>query len=295
MKKALIAYVPVLHDGYRKLFLKHADADTIYIFGDEIIARFEYLKKEIRALEPRLMKDAIASLKIGPTIELLNVKTLKALQKTSVKIVMSDEDVTHELKQKFFKNKKVTFDPIFLRWDKHNAAKEVPVVPEERISRRAFDKRVMANLEKEALKSSDWWRRIAAMIIKGKKVLAITYNHHLPSEYAPYINGDPRNAFKKGTGLDLYTSIHAEAGAIAEAARQGEKLEGTTMYVTVFPCPHCAKLIAFSGIKTLYCGGGYGVLDGEDVLKTHGVKIIFVEQNKKGKKLVRIWKGYTKE
>jgi dCMP deaminase len=49
------------------------------------------------------------------------------------------------------------------------------------------------------------------------------------------------------------------------------------MYVTVFPCPPCAKAIAHAGIKHLYCGGGYGVLDGEDILKGAGVKIIFVE------------------
>ena len=49
------------------------------------------------------------------------------------------------------------------------------------------------------------------------------------------------------------------------------------MYVTVFPCPPCAKLIAYSGIKRLYCGGGYAVLDGEEVLKSNGVEIYFVE------------------
>jgi dCMP deaminase len=49
------------------------------------------------------------------------------------------------------------------------------------------------------------------------------------------------------------------------------------LYVTVFPCPPCAKLIAYSGIKNVYCGGGYGVLDGEDILKSRGVKVFFVE------------------
>ena len=68
------------------------------------------------------------------------------------------------------------------------------------------------------------------------------------------------------------------------------------MYVTTFPCPTCAKLIAYSGIKKLYAGGGYAVLDGELVLKAKGVKIIFVEpdaatteENEKKK-----WSGYKK-
>ena len=93
----------------------------------------------------------------------------------------------------------------------------------------------------------------------------------------PYVNGDPRNNFHKGDHIEISTAIHAEAQMIAEAARKGVSLEGADMYVTVFPCPPCAKLIAFSGIKNLYCGGGYGVLDGEAVLKSKDVKIFFVE------------------
>jgi dCMP deaminase len=49
------------------------------------------------------------------------------------------------------------------------------------------------------------------------------------------------------------------------------------MYVTTFPCPPCAKMIAFSGVKKLYYAGGYGVLDGEAIMKSKGVEIIFVD------------------
>jgi dCMP deaminase len=64
---------------------------------------------------------------------------------------------------------------------------------------------------------------------------------------------------------------------VAEAAAKGVSLEGGSLYVNIFPCPPCAKLIAYSGIKNLYYSGGYGALDGESVLKAKGVKIIYIK------------------
>ena len=106
----------------------------------------------------------------------------------------------------------------------------------------------------------------------------MSHNKHLPSPHSPYAEGDPRNNFHKGIGIEYSTTLHAEAGLIAEAARKGISLEGTSMYVSVFPCPPCAKLVAYCGIKKLYYSGGYSVLDQERILKSRGVEIIFVEK-----------------
>ena len=46
------------------------------------------------------------------------------------------------------------------------------------------------------------------------------------------------------------------------------------MYVTDFPCPPCAKLIAGAGIAKLCFREGYAVLDGQDVLEAAGVEIV---------------------
>jgi dCMP deaminase len=48
------------------------------------------------------------------------------------------------------------------------------------------------------------------------------------------------------------------------------------MFVTDFPCPPCAKLIAGAGIAKLYFVEGYAVLDGQDVLEAAGVEIVQV-------------------
>ncbi|MDO8510168.1 MAG: deaminase [bacterium] len=277
MKKVLIAYVPVLHQGYRELFEKHQDSDALFIFGKKLIAEFDYLAKEIRALDPESMKKAIESLGIISSVRVLDEAALEEIRELKPKVVLSDEDVTRTIAEKYFKDMDTTYDSIFLRWNKHNTAEEKPVHGDFRISRDTFDREIIAQTLAEAEKSSDWWRRVGAAIVKDGKLLLVDHNRHVPSEHQPYLDGDPRNSFHKGDNIELSTAVHAEAGLIAEAARKGIALEDTDMYVNTFPCPPCAKLIAYSGIKKLYCGGGYAVLDGERVLRVQGVEVVFVE------------------
>ena len=96
-------------------------------------------------------------------------------------------------------------------------------------------------------------------------------NEHHPHRLSAYVAGDPRSNFTKGVGYELSTATHAEARLIAEAAREGRATAGAEMYVTDFPCPPCAKLIANAGVAKLYFREGYAVLDGQDVLEAAGV------------------------
>lgn len=70
--------------------------------------------------------------------------------------------------------------------------------------------------------------------------------------------------------------IHAELNAILYAARKGTSIEGATMYVTLSPCPDCAKAIAQSGISRLaYCETYDKAAPGWDrVLKSAGIEVI---------------------
>lgn len=45
---------------------------------------------------------------------------------------------------------------------------------------------------------------------------------------------------------------HAEANAVANAARTDTALEGSVMAVTMFPCSTCSKLLIQAGIKKVY-------------------------------------------
>lgn len=75
--------------------------------------------------------------------------------------------------------------------------------------------------------------------------------------------------------------IHAELNAILFAARNGTSIEGATMYVTLSPCPDCAKAIAQSGIKkVVYCETYDKNRPGwDDILKNSGIEVFNVSKN----------------
>lgn len=53
---------------------------------------------------------------------------------------------------------------------------------------------------------------------------------------------------QSGKDLDKALCSHAEANAIANAARAGRSTIGSTIYCTTYPCAECAKLIVGAGI-----------------------------------------------
>jgi dCMP deaminase len=46
-------------------------------------------------------------------------------------------------------------------------------------------------------------------------------------------------------------TVHAEANAIIQAAKNGTAIDGADIYITASPCWSCFKLIANSGIKRI--------------------------------------------
>jgi len=63
---------------------------------------------------------------------------------------------------------------------------------------------------------------------------------------------------------------HAEANAIANAARRGTPLEGCWLLVNGEPCLACAKLIYHAGIsRVVYIGGGYSSSEGVEYLRSY--------------------------
>jgi dCMP deaminase len=54
-----------------------------------------------------------------------------------------------------------------------------------------------------------------------------------------------------GPDKPCLNTVHAEANAIAWAARKGIATEGSWLYCTYSPCQKCAELILASGIKYL--------------------------------------------
>jgi dCMP deaminase len=77
--------------------------------------------------------------------------------------------------------------------------------------------------------------------------------------------------------VELSTALHAEAAIVASAARDGLPLAGADLYVSTFPCPGCARLVAEAGFRRCYFAGPYSLLGGETVLRAAGVELIWVD------------------
>ena len=74
---------------------------------------------------------------------------------------------------------------------------------------------------------------------------------------SPYCH---RRALKFPKYADKYNfcrASHAEANAIAQAARHGVAIKGASLYVTLEPCYVCIKLLATAQIDRVYYELGY--------------------------------------
>lgn len=72
-------------------------------------------------------------------------------------------------------------------------------------------------------------------------------------------------------------TIHAEANAIAFAAKFGAKTDGAVMYCTLAPCLNCAKLIINSGITEVVYLHRYSSDDGLHILQMVGIGVRLYE------------------
>ncbi len=286
--KAIIAYIPALHQGYLN-FLNRYPGVPLYILERSLLEEFGelHLERDLRALAPG---DTLAALtgihcfRRGEVperdISFVNAGALEYLVKTGLtEAVMPDEDISRLVAEKYLVpyGVEVTRDTVFLRWDKSRAVLERDVPADRVVPRRGLVARMMNIAETEAERSSDWWRHIGAAIVRDGTLLAIAHNEHFPNSEAPYIFGDPRASFDAGEHIELCTAEHAEAALIAAMARQGTSLEGAELFVTTFPCPPCARLLARSGIKRLYFTTGYSRLDALEVLRSAHMEIVRVE------------------
>lgn len=73
------------------------------------------------------------------------------------------------------------------------------------------------------------------------------------------------------------TAVHAEANAVAFAARHGVSIQGTTLYCTHTPCVHCAMLLVNAGTVRVVCATRYRDLTGVRVLRAAGVELWVAE------------------
>jgi dCMP deaminase len=276
--KQVLLYLPVIHAGYEQFLQRHADAREILLLGDGFTRSYPSLAKDIRALPPERAASYLRTAAGQARVRVIEPADI-ATAVTGDVLVLPDEEITRDLAARhgLERGRTVVFDRTFLRWGRDWATARSPVSFDGEITVEELPRQLLGAAQALSQRSSDWWRQVGAVAARGHQVLGCAWNRHYPTEYAPYLNGDPRDGFERGVRADLSTALHAEAAVVSRAAREGTSLAGADLYTTTFPCPACARLIAEAGFRRCFFAGQYSVLDGEHVLRAAAVDLIWVD------------------
>ncbi|RDI92880.1 deoxycytidylate deaminase [Thermosipho africanus Ob7] len=117
--------------------------------------------------------------------------------------------------------------------------------------RESWDSYFLKIAEIIATRSTCFHRKVGAVIVKDKRILATGYNQ--PPSGFPHCDDigcirDDLN-IKSGENQEVCYALHAEQNALMQAAKFGISTDGATIYVTHKPCSVCARLIINAGIK----------------------------------------------
>lgn len=271
----VFAYIPVIHKQALEFLKKHQDK-PIWLLDNEVAkSEYVFLERDARALPAAQIKTELAAHGFNEVIVVTPSELKESAKEVETFIIPEDAAVRYFL-ETYAPKARIETNNIFIRWTQQLSTAEHEVPPDRIVTSEAFAQEVITHLEKEAAKSPDWWRQIAAGVVKEGKVVATAFNEHFPTTQSLAINGDPRSNFDAGQGPGIYTSIHAEAAVIAECAKDGETTAGADIYVTTFPCPTCARSIIKAGFRRVFYKKGYSILDAEEILKGEGVEIVLV-------------------
>lgn len=93
-------------------------------------------------------------------------------------------------------------------------------------------------------------RKVAAIIVKDRRVISTGYNGTPRGARNCNEGGCPRcsSLAASGTALEECLCSHGEENAITQAAYHGTSVKGATLYTTFAPCLLCTKMIINSGI-----------------------------------------------
>lgn len=109
----------------------------------------------------------------------------------------------------------------------------------------------MGIAEQAATRSTCVRKHVGAVIVRDRTVLSTGYNGSIRG--LPHCE-DVGCVMEDGHCI---TTVHAEANAILQAAKNGVSIDGAEIYTTASPCWNCFKLIANAGIRRISFGEFY--------------------------------------
>lgn len=113
-------------------------------------------------------------------------------------------------------------------------------------------------------------KHVGAVIVRDRSILATGYNGSVRGlEHCDEVG----HMMEEG---HCVRTIHAEANAVIQAARNGVRIDGATIYVTASPCWACFRMIANAGITKIVFGEFYRDQRIFDFAKRLGIELVKV-------------------
>jgi dCMP deaminase len=109
-----------------------------------------------------------------------------------------------------------------------------------------WDRRFLRIAEEVRLWSKDPGTKVGCVLVSNRRILSTGYNG-FPQTISDNLERYIDREYK------LSVTIHAEANAILNAAKNGTKVEGSTLYVTFPPCSQCASAVIQAGVAQVVC------------------------------------------
>jgi dCMP deaminase len=115
-------------------------------------------------------------------------------------------------------------------------------------------------------------KHVGCVLVRDKMVLCTGYNGSVRG--TPHCDDDGHLI----EGGHCVMVVHAEANAVAHAARNRVRVDGATAYVTAFPCWPCFRLLVQAGVvRIVYLEAYRPDAKVTEVAKAVGVEIERVE------------------
>ncbi len=154
-------------------------------------------------------------------------------------------------------------------------------VPVLRLPRVSWDEYFMAIAVQVATRATCDRKHVGAVIVRNRTILSTGYNGS--PRGLPHCDDAGHEMKDMGGRESCIRTVHAEANAIAQAARTGMAIEGAELYTTASPCYDCLKLIINAGIVRVVClefyASRYGVSGNMEALaQDAGVKMVFLKK-----------------
>jgi dCMP deaminase len=119
------------------------------------------------------------------------------------------------------------------------------------MSRLSWDEYFMTIAYQVATRATCERKHVGAVIVRDKTILSTGYNGSIRGlEHCDEVGHLMENGH-------CVRTVHAEANALVQAARNGVRIEGASIYVTASPCWSCFRLIANAGLQRIAFGEFY--------------------------------------